>query len=92
MPTLKMESEVVRSTHSTLVNQHQALTQAVMAMTGAVNNTVNVAWQGNSATEFQSQYEQIRASMIQQLDRLNQLNTTLMNEINQWETAGGALG
>ena len=92
MATLHMDVEATRSAYQSIMNQHANLTSTLQQITSAVNNTVGSAWVGNSATEFQGQYEQLRAGVIQQLDRLQQLATTLQNEINQWEQMAAKLG
>lgn len=92
MPTLHMDVEICRSTQSTMVSQHQQLVQALQTITSSVNQTVGSAWIGQSATEFQQQFEQLRSALTQQLDQLQALATTLANEISQWEQMASRLG
>ncbi len=92
MPTLHMEVEMCRSTQSNMVNQHQQLVSTLQTITNAVNSTVGSAWIGQSATEFQQQYDQLRSSITGQLDQLQQLSTSLQNEIAQWESMASRMG
>jgi len=92
MPTLHMDVESCRSTHSQVVNQHQQLVQSLQTITNGVNATVGSAWVGQSATEFQQQYEQLRNAITSQLDQLNQLATNLSTEIAQWEEMAARMG
>ena len=92
MPTLHMEVEACRSTHSNMVNQRTQIEQTLTAITQAVNSTVGSAWIGQSATEFQQQYDQLRTAIISQLDQLNTLNSNLANEISQWEQVASRMG
>ena len=92
MPTLHMEVEVARQTRSNMMTQHQQLTSSLQAITTAVQNTVGSAWQGQSAMEFQQQYDQLRQSIMNQLEQLNQLASNLENEINQWEQMASRMG
>lgn len=92
MATLHMDVESVQSTHSTMVNQHQQMVSTLQSVTNSVNSTVGSAWIGQSASEFQQQYEQLRSAITQQLDSLNQLSTNLQNEINQWVEMSARMG
>jgi len=92
MPTLHMDVEACRSTQSNIVNQHTQLTQALQSIKSAVDGTVGGAWIGQSATEFQQQFEQLRSSIQSQLDQLNELNTNFNNEIAQWEQVASHMG
>ncbi len=92
MPTIHMDIDQCRSTQSSMVNQHTQLTQALQAISSGVNGIVGSAWIGQSATEFQQQYDQLRSAIQSQLDQLNQLNTSFSNEITQWEQVSSGLG
>ncbi len=90
MTTLHMEVEVARSTQSNMANTYQQLTSLLQSMTSAVNN-LQPAWMGNSATEFFASYDQWRSQMANTLEALNQLNTRLQAEINEWEQMASKL-
>jgi uncharacterized protein YukE len=86
-----MEVEQVRSTQSNIVTQQQQMTQTLLAITNSVNSTVGSAWIGQSSSEFQQQYDQLRSSITQQLDQLEQLAQRLSSEIAEWEQMASRL-
>lgn len=92
MTTLHMDVESVRSAQSNMNTQHQQLVSLLQNITNSVNSTVGSAWLGNSATEFQQQYEQLRSALTAQLDQLQTLSTSLSSEITQWEEMASHLG
>lgn len=92
MATLHMDVEAVRSAHQNIMTQHGNLTSTLQQINSLVNQTVGSTWVGNSAVEFQGQYDQIRAAIVQQLDRLSQLASVLQTEISQWEQMASKLG
>ena len=92
MATLHMDVETVRSTQSKMVQEQQQMTTELQNVTNAVNSTVGSAWVGNSATEFQSQYDGLRSNINTQLERLSELAQQLQNEINQWEEMAARMG
>ncbi len=92
MATLHMDIEACRSVQSSMKSQHDQMTQALSTVTSSVNQTVGSSWIGNSASEFQQQYESLRSAITSQLDQLDQLSTAFANEITQWETVSSKLG
>ncbi|MCB2160543.1 WXG100 family type VII secretion target [bacterium] len=92
MATLHMDVEQTRVTQQKILETHGNMTQALSDMQGRVNNTVGSAWQGNSAVEFQNEFEQLRSQFTQSLERLNELATRLQSEIAQWEETAARLG
>ncbi len=92
MPTLHMDVEVCRGTQQKILQQQSQMVQVLGQVTNAVNSTVGSAWIGQSATEFQGQYEQLRSSLTTQLEQLNQLAQRLAQEITQWEAAASKMG
>lgn len=92
MPTLHMEIEACRSVQSSMKSQHDQLVQTLSTVTSSVNQMVGSTWIGNSASEFQQQYESLRSAITSQLDQLEQLSSAFASEIDQWEIAAGKLG
>jgi uncharacterized protein YukE len=92
MATLHMDVEVCRSTQSNIVSQQQQMVQTLQQVTNSINSVIGSAWIGNSANEFQQQYEQLRTSINNQLEQLQQLATNLNNEISQWEEMAARMG
>ena len=84
MTTLHMDVEIVRNAQSNMKNTHQQLSSMVQNMTNIIHG-LQGAWQGNSANEFFSQFDQWRSSTNQKLDELQQLAQKLQQEINEWE-------
>ena len=92
MATLHMDVETVRSTQSKMTQEQQQMTTELQNVTNSVNSTVGSAWIGNSATEFQQQYDGLRSNITQQLERLAELAQHLQQEINQWEEMSARMG
>ncbi len=92
MPTLHMDVEVCRGTQQKIIQQQGQMVQVLGQVTNSVNSTVGSAWIGQSATEFQAQYDQLRGSLTTQLETLNQLANRLAQEIAQWEAAASKMG
>ncbi len=90
MATLHMEVETARGTQSNMNNTQQQLASLVQSMTSSVNG-LQPAWMGNSATEFYGLYDQWRSQTTQLLDQLNQMQSRLGNEINEWEQMASKL-
>jgi WXG100 family type VII secretion target len=87
-----MDVETCRSTQASMKNQQSQLVSTLGTIKSAVDSTIGSAWVGNSATEFQQQFEQLRSSMNTQLDQLSQLADAMNNEIAQWEAMASHLG
>lgn len=90
MATISMETETARSTQTTISNTQQQLSSMLQSMTSNVNG-LQGSWQGNSANEFFSTYEQWRSQMNSILEQLQTLSTRLQNEIVEWETVSSKL-
>jgi WXG100 family type VII secretion target len=92
MSTLHMDVGTCREVHTKMTSAHEQITQQVSGMSSSVNATVNSAWQGQSANEFQTQYDQLRSSITSQLETLQGLAARLKLEIDQWEQMAQKLG
>jgi WXG100 family type VII secretion target len=92
MATLLMDVETVQATQAKMQQEKEAMLGELTSLTGQINQTVGTAWQGNSATEFQQQYETLRSQMTQQLEALEQLAQALQNEITQWQETAARMG
>ncbi len=91
MTTLHMEVEIAHSTQQTMAQSYQEMMASLQKMQGAVNNLRGGAWQGNSATEFFAQYDQLYSRLKNLHDELSMLTTRLQNEISEWEAAAARL-
>ncbi|HCU58212.1 MAG TPA: hypothetical protein DF984_08355 [Anaerolineaceae bacterium] len=92
MATLHMDVESVQGAQSKMLQEKEAMLGELTSLTSQVNQTVGTAWVGNSATEFQQQYEQLRSQIQQQLDALETLAGALQNEIAQWQEVSARMG
>ncbi len=92
MATLHMDVESVQGAQSKMLQEKEAMLGELTSLTSQVNQTVGTAWVGNSATEFQQQYEQLRSQIQQQLDALETLAGALQNEIAQWQEMSARMG
>jgi len=92
MATLHMDVESVQGAQSKMLQEKEAMLGELTSLTSQINQTVGSAWVGNSATEFQQQYEQLRSQIQQQLDALETLAGALQNEIAQWQEMSARMG
>jgi uncharacterized protein YukE len=87
-----MDVETVQAAKSKMLSEKEAMLGELTSLTSEINNVVGSAWMGNSATEFQQQFEQLRTQISQQLDALETLANALQSEIAQWEQMAASMG
>ena len=92
MATLHMDVEQVQAAQQKMVSEREALLNELGTLTNQINSIIGSAWQGNSATEFQQAYEQLRSQLNQQLTTLGELATALQTEITQWHEVASRMG
>lgn len=92
MATLHMDVEQVQAAQQKMVSEREALLNELGTLTNQINSIIGSAWQGNSATEFQQAYEQLRSQLNQQLTTLGELATALQTEITQWQEVAARMG
>jgi len=92
MATLHMDVEQVQAAQQKMVSEREALLNELGTLTNQINSIIGSAWQGNSATEFQQAYEQLRNQLNQQLTALGELATALQTEITQWQEMASRMG
>jgi WXG100 family type VII secretion target len=92
MATLHMDVEQVQAAQQKMVSEREALLNELGTLTNQINSIIGSAWQGNSATEFQQAYEQLRNQLNQQLTTLGELATALQTEITQWQEVAARMG
>jgi len=92
MTTLHMEVEIARSVQQTMEQSSQEMSASLQKIQSAVGNLRGGAWQGNSATEFFAQYDELSSRLKTMCDELMSLSTRLRNEISEWEMAASRLG
>lgn len=91
MATLHMDVDTCESTQRNMVSQHDQMKSAIDNLTTSVNSTVGSAWMGNSATEFQSLYDDLQRRVNMNVQELEQLAVRLQNEITEWVNAAQKL-
>jgi len=91
MATLHMDVEQVESAQRNMMTQHGQLKAALDSITSQINSMIPANWQGNSAQEFQSVYDNLQRNINNQLAELEQLATRLNSEIAEWTAAGSRL-
>jgi uncharacterized protein YukE len=87
-----MDVDTVQAAQAKMLQNKETMLSELTALTSQINQTVGTAWQGNSATEFQQQYDALRNQITQQLDALEQLAQALQNEITQWNETASRMG
>jgi len=92
MATLLMDVDTVQAAQAKMLQNKETMLSELTALTSQINQTVGTAWQGNSATEFQQQYDALRNQITQQLDALEQLAQALQSEITQWNETASRMG
>ena len=92
MPTLHMDVETVQSAQSKMISEKEAMLGELQNLTNQVNQTVGSAWIGNSATEFQQSYENLRTQITQQFEQIDTLAQQLQGEITQWQDMAARMG
>jgi uncharacterized protein YukE len=92
MATLHMDVETVQSAQAKMISEKEAMLNELTSLTSQINQTVGTAWIGNSATEFQQGYEQLRTQIVQQMDALGQMAQALQTEIAQWQEMSARMG
>jgi len=87
-----MEEEAVQGTQQKMVSQKEAMVNELSTLTNQIYQTVGSAWIGNSANEFQQQYDTLRGQITQQLEALGQLAQAMQAEIVQWQEMSRTMG
>ena len=87
-----MDTEVARQTATALRGLEESLRGEVNQMKGRVNNLVSSHWQGNSATQFDGEFQDWMGKANLEFGELIELAQRLDDEISNWETAAQSLG
>lgn len=92
MATLLMDVDTVQAAQAKMLQNKETMLSELTTLTSQISQTVGTAWQGNSATEFQQQYDALRNQITQQLDAMEQMAQALQNEITQWNETASRMG
>ena len=87
-----LDVEQVQGAQQKMISEKEAMLNELGTLTNQINSIIGSAWQGNSATEFQQAYEQLRNQLNQQLTALGELATALQTEITQWQEVASRMG
>ena len=90
MSVLHMETSVARTTQSTMTATGQHFIENLQTMNNAMES-LRANWQGNSASQFLQEYDQLRTALATMFESVNSMSVRLNAEIDQWEqTAASA--
>jgi len=92
MALLHMDVEAVEGTHAKMRSSKENILGELTTLNNQINQTIGTNWIGNSANEFQQNYDQFRSTLTQQLDALEQLTQALQSEIQQWQEMSARMG
>jgi uncharacterized protein YukE len=87
-----MNVESVQSAKSKMLSEREAMLAELNSLASEVNQVVGSAWIGNSASEFQQGFDQLRTQLNRQLEVLADLTANLEAEIAQWQEVASRLG
>ncbi len=90
MTTLHMNTDQARSTAAAMRQAAQEM-QAVFNRVNSAVGALESQWQGNSASQFQAEYNAWRQRVQPSMNQLQELTARLQREIAQWEQAAAQL-
>lgn len=92
MATLHFNTDAGRATSSQINNSCNMLIDQLNTLNSRINAMVGADWMGNSANQFQGEFQNWASQMQQCISALETLRTRLDSEINEWEVAASTLG
>lgn len=92
MPTLHMDVETVRAAQTALNTGWQAMDTAFSDIKTKVGSVEGTAWQGNSAAEFFTIFNEMKTAYTTNLETLKNLGDRLNLEIQEWENMAAKFG
>ena len=91
MATLHFETDAGRSTVSQINVSTNELQSQLNTLGQRINSMVGSEWIGNSANQFQSEFQNWSQQLQQVMQNLETLRQRLETEIADWEQAASAL-
>ena len=91
MATLHFDTDAGRSTVSQLNVSSNELQSQLNTLSQRVNGMVGSEWIGNSANQFQSEFQNWSQQLQQVMQNLETLRQRLETEIADWEQEASAL-
>ena len=90
MTTLHFDTDAGKMTSTQINNSCSELNTQLNTLTQRVNSMVGAEWMGNSATMFQSEFQNWSQQLQQCVQQLEALRQRLDREIAEWEQAASA--
>ncbi len=91
MATLHFDTDAGRSTSTQIRNACNDLNQQMNTLSQRVNSMVGSEWIGNSANQFQGEYQNWSQQLQNCIQQLEGLQQRLDREIADWEQAAQTL-
>lgn len=91
MATLHFDTDAGRSTVSQITVSTNELQGQLNTLSQRINSMVGSEWIGNSASQFQSEFQNWAQQLQQVTQNLETLRQRLEIEISEWEQAASAL-
>jgi WXG100 family type VII secretion target len=92
MTTLHFNTDTGRQTATALGTARGNIESELANMASRVNAMVGTEWQGQSALQFQNEFETWAVQLRSQLETLSNLQDRLNAEIANWEAVASQLG
>jgi WXG100 family type VII secretion target len=84
-----MNTEAARNVVNNLSRAGETIEGELNNLRGQVGNLVGSEWQGQSANQFQEEFQRLDQSIQSILGSLDNLQTQLNYEISAWENVAG---
>lgn len=91
MATLHFDTDAGRGTANVINSACSNLEGELNNLNSRVNSMVGAEWIGNSANQFQSEFQNWSQQLRSCVEQLTTLRMRLENEIAEWETAAQGL-
>lgn len=89
MSNLRMNTEAARNVVNNLSRASETIEGELNNLRGQIGNLVGSEWQGQSANQFQEEFQRLDQSIQSILGSLDNLQTQLNYEISAWENVAG---
>ncbi|MCL4868728.1 MAG: WXG100 family type VII secretion target [Anaerolineae bacterium] len=91
MATLRFDTDAGRMTAGTITTTCQNLQSEMTSLSNRINSMVGSEWIGNSANQFQSEFQTWSEQLRSCVTNLETLRQRLEREITEWEQAAATL-
>lgn len=83
--TIHMETDSIRKLERAIQTEHSNILSSISGLRSQSTSLIGSSWQGQSASEFGKQLEDLLSQQIILLDQMHELRVVLVREIIQWE-------